>query len=69
MLALTLKGGRVFASDDDAAMVTAAQSVVDGGIDVDDPARAATRSDDTASSMLEKGNCNKNETKDIGIQA
>jgi hypothetical protein len=28
--------------------------VADGGIDVDDPA-AATRSDDAASSMLEKG--------------
>ena len=52
-------------------MVTAARFVVDGKIDVDDPT-AAVRSDDddAASSMLalEKGNCNKNETKDIGIQ-
>jgi hypothetical protein len=47
--------------------VTAAGSVADGGID-DDPT-AATRSDeDAASSMLEKGNRNKNETKKIGIQ-
>jgi hypothetical protein len=38
------------------------------GIDVNDPA-AATRSDDTASSMLEKGKDNKNGTKDIDIQA
>ncbi len=39
-----LKGGCLFASDDAAAMVTAARSVADGGIDVDDPA-AAVRSD------------------------
>ena len=50
------------------ATVTAARSVADGGIEDDDPA-AATRSDDAASSMLEKGKRNKNGTKDIGIQA
>jgi hypothetical protein len=44
-----------------------ARSVADGRIDVDDPA-AAARSDDAASSMLEKGKCNKSGTKDIGIQ-
>jgi hypothetical protein len=50
--------------------VTTARSVAYSGIDVDDPT-AAFRSDDAASSMLtlEKGNRNKNETKDIGIQA
>ena len=37
-----------------------------GGID-DDPTVAA-RSDDAASSMLEKGKRNKNKTKNIGIQ-
>ena len=42
--------------------------MADGGIDEDDPA-AATKSDDAASSMLEKGKSNKNGTKDIGIQA
>jgi hypothetical protein len=44
--------------------------VADSGIGVDDPT-AAVRSDDAASSMLalEKGNRNKNGTKDIGIQA
>ena len=50
-------------------MVTAARSVADDRIDVGDP---TVRSDDAASSMLallEKGNCNKNGTKDIGIQA
>jgi hypothetical protein len=46
----------------------AARSVADGGINVDDPA-AAARSDDAASSMLEKGNGNKNGSEDIGIQA
>jgi hypothetical protein len=30
---LTLKGGRVFASDDALAMVTAAKTVANGGID------------------------------------
>jgi hypothetical protein len=43
--------------------------VADGGIDDDDPAAAAMSADDAASSMLEKGKRNKNETKDIGIQA
>jgi hypothetical protein len=38
-----------------------------GGID-DDPT-AAARSDDAAFSMLEKGNRNKNKTKNIDIQA
>jgi hypothetical protein len=42
--------------------------VAEGGIDVDDSA-AAARSDDAASSMLEKGKRNKNGNKDIGIQA
>jgi hypothetical protein len=63
-----LEGGHVFASNDAEATVTAARSVADGGIDVDDPA-AAARSDDAASIMLEKGKGNKNGTKDIGIQA
>ena len=49
--------------------MTAAGSVADGGIDDDDPAGPAARSDDAASSILEKGNRNKNGTKDIGIQA
>ncbi len=61
----TLEGGRVFASKDATAMVTAARSVADGGIDIDDPA-AATRSDDAASSMLEKGKGNKNGSEYIG---
>ena len=49
--------------------MTASRFVFDGEINVDDPT-AAVRSNDAASSMLalEKGNCNKNETKDIGIQ-
>ena len=46
----------------------AISSVADDGIDVDDP-EAAAISDDAASSMLKKGNCNKNGTKEIGIQA
>jgi hypothetical protein len=46
----------------------AISSVADGWIDVDDP-EAATRSDDAASSMQEKGNRNKNGTEDIRIQA
>ena len=46
----------------------AISSVADNGIDVDDP-EAATISDDAASSMLKKGNCNKNGTENIGIQA
>jgi len=40
---------------------------MDGG-GIDDEPTAAARSDDAASSMLEKGNRNKNETKNIGIQ-
>ena len=40
----------------------------DDGIELDDPETAAV-SDDAASSKLEKGNCNKNGTKEIGIQA
>ncbi len=47
----------------------AARSVAGNGIDVDDPAAAAMSADDAASSMLGKGKCNKNRTKDIGIQA
>jgi hypothetical protein len=59
----------MFAFDDAAGTVTAAISVVNGGIDIDDPA-AAARSDDTASSMmLEKRKRDKNGTKDIDIQA
>ena len=63
------EGGHVDVSDDAAATVTTARSVTDDGIDVDDPAAAAMSADDAASSMQEKGNCNKNGTKDIGIQA
>ncbi len=61
---LTLEGVHVFTSDNVAAMVTAARSVANGRIDVDDPA-AAVRSDDAASSMLEKGKGNKNGSEDI----
>jgi hypothetical protein len=68
MLTLTLKGGRVFASNNATATVTAARSVADGRIDDDDPT-AAVRADNAASSMLEKGKRNKNETEDIGTQA
>ena len=54
----------MFASDDAAATVTAARSVADDGIDVDDPAGAAARADDAASSsMLEKGKPNKAERR------
>ncbi len=63
----TLEGGRVFISKDAVAMVMAARSVANGGIDIDDPA-AAARSDDAASSMLEKGKGNKNGLEDIDIQ-
>jgi hypothetical protein len=65
---VTLEGGHVFASDDAVGRVTAARSVADGRIDIDDPA-AAARSDDAASSMQEKGKDNKNGSEDIGIQA
>ena len=60
------EGGRVFASDDAAATVTSARTVADGGIEGLPPRRV---SPNDASSMLEKGNHNKNGTKDIGIQA
>ena len=67
-LALMLEGGRDVVSDDAAAAtVTAAGSEADGGID-DDPTAAARSDEDAAYSMLEKGNRNKNETKNIGIQ-
>ena len=46
----------------------AISSVAGDGIDDDDP-EVATRSDDAASSMQEKGNHNKNGTEDVGIQA
>ena len=69
MSTLMLEGGCVFTSNNAAAMVMAAQTVADDGIEVDDPAGAATISDDAVSSMLEKGKRDKNETKDIGIQA
>jgi hypothetical protein len=52
-LTMTLEGGPMFTSNDVAATVTAARSVANGGIDVDDPA-AAARSHDAASSMLGK---------------
>jgi hypothetical protein len=65
----TPEGGRMFASGDAAAKVTAAGPVADGGKDVDNPAAAAMSADDAAYSMLEKGKHNKNGTKDIGIQA
>ncbi len=65
---MTLEGGPMFTSGDAAATVTAARSVADGGIDVDNPAAAAMSADDAASSMLEKGKHNKNRTKNIGIQ-
>ncbi len=58
----------MLASNDAASTMMAARSVADNGIDVDDPA-AATRSDDAASIMLERGKGNKNGTKDVGIQA
>jgi hypothetical protein len=67
MLTLTLEGGHVFASDNVAATVTtAARTVADGVIDGPPPLRVSPHA---ASSMLEKGNRNKNGTKDIGIQA
>ena len=47
--------------------MTAAGSVADNGID-DDHTAAARSDEDAASSMLEKGKRNKNETKNIGIQ-
>ncbi len=58
----------MFASNNATAMVTAARSVADGGIDLDYPA-AAARSDDAVSSMLKKGKGNKNGSEDIGIHA
>jgi hypothetical protein len=64
MSTLMIEGGRVFASDESAAMVTAARSVADDEIDIDDPAGAAARADDAASSsMLEKGKPNKTEQR------
>jgi hypothetical protein len=64
---LTLEGGHVFASDNVAATVTTtARTVADGGIDGPPPRRVSPHA---ASSMLEKGNRNKNGTKNIGIQA
>jgi hypothetical protein len=62
----TLEGGCVFASDDAAVTVAAARTVANGGIDGPPPRRVSPYA---ASSMQEKGNCNKNGTKDIGIQA
>ena len=65
-----LEGGRVVVSSDAAATVMAARPVANKGIlEVDDHAAATTRSDDAASSMLEKEKRNKNGTNDIGIQA
>ncbi len=62
-MTLTLEGGRVVVSGDAAATVTAARSVADGGIDVDDPAAAAISADDAASSMLGKGRAIKTEPR------
>ncbi len=59
----TLKGGRVVVSGDATATVTAARSVANGGIDVDDPAAAAISADDAASSMLGKGRAIKTEPR------
>ena len=56
----------MFASDDAAAMVTAARSVADGGIDGPPPRRVSPHD---ASSMLGKGKRNKNGTKNIDTQA
>ena len=61
----TFEGGRVVVSDAAAATVTAAGSVAGGGIDGPPPRRVSPHA---ASSMLEEGKCNKNGTKDIGIQ-
>ena len=61
----TLEGGCVFAFNDAAAMVTAARTVADSGIDSPPPQQVSPH----AASMLEKGNRNKNRTKDFGIQA
>ena len=72
-LVLMLEGGcDVVSNNAAAATVTAAVSVAGGGIE-DDPT-ATARSDDAASSMLEKGKrnkngTNKNGTNNIGIQA
>ena len=63
-----LKGGHVLTSGNFAATVMAARTVVDDGIDVDDPTLAAI-SDDAESSMVEEEKRNKNGTNDIGIQA
>ena len=59
----------MFASNDAAATMTAAISVADSRIDVDDPAAAARLDDAASSMMLEKGKHDKNGTKDIDIQA
>ena len=45
MSTLMLEGGCVFTSNNAAAMVMAAQTVADDGIEVDDPAGAATISE------------------------
>jgi hypothetical protein len=50
-------------SGDAAATMTAARSVADGGIDIDDPAAAAISADDAASSMLGKGRAIKTEPR------
>ena len=61
----TLKGGHVVVSEEAAAaMVMAAWSVAKGRLDGDDdPTAAAMSADDAASSMLEKGSCNKMEPR------
>jgi hypothetical protein len=52
---LTPEAGRMFASGNAVATVTAAGPVADSGIDIDNPAAATMSADDAASSMLEKG--------------
>jgi hypothetical protein len=49
----TLEGGHVVVSDAAGATVTAARSVADDGIDIDDPTAAAI-SDDAASTCWKK---------------
>jgi hypothetical protein len=68
-LTLMLKGGHVVVFGNPAATLMAAGSVADSGIDKDNDPTAPAISEAAASSMLEKGKCNKSGTKDIDIQA
>jgi len=63
----TLEGGRVVVSDAAAATVTTGVAV-GAAIAIDGPPPRRVSPHD-ASSMLEKGKCNKNGTENIGIQA